>query len=78
MIDQLQVQEHVLNEDQRIATAIAEKDAKQEKRLREEGETRTALLKSIFEHRERQVTLVQILPTMTIKPSHDIIEANLC
>uniref|UniRef100_A0A3B4WLV1 Cilia and flagella associated protein 210 n=1 Tax=Seriola lalandi dorsalis TaxID=1841481 RepID=A0A3B4WLV1_SERLL len=45
-------QDQSVSEEQRIAKAVAERDAKQAQRHREEEEKRTAMLKSITAHRE--------------------------
>ncbi|XP_035030936.2 protein CFAP210 [Hippoglossus stenolepis] len=47
-----QQQEQTVNEDQRIAKAVAEQEARREQQLREEEEKRTEVLKSITEHRQ--------------------------
>uniref|UniRef100_A0A3B4WHU9 Cilia and flagella associated protein 210 n=1 Tax=Seriola lalandi dorsalis TaxID=1841481 RepID=A0A3B4WHU9_SERLL len=49
-------QDQSVSEEQRIAKAVAERDAKQAQRHREEEEKRTAMLKSITAHREFMVT----------------------
>nr|XP_019945440.1 PREDICTED: coiled-coil domain-containing protein 173-like [Paralichthys olivaceus] len=47
-----QQQEQTVNEDQRIAKAVAEQDARHELQRREEEEKKTAVLKSLAEHRQ--------------------------
>ncbi|XP_053296325.1 cilia- and flagella- associated protein 210 [Pleuronectes platessa] len=47
-----QQQEQTVNEDQRIAKAVAEQEARREQQLREEEEKRAAGSRSIAEHRE--------------------------
>ncbi|XP_047198630.1 protein CFAP210 [Hippoglossus stenolepis] len=76
LIDQLQVQEHTVNEDQRIAKAIAEKEARREQQLREEEEKRTAVLESIGEHRELQIRQKEQRDKEEKQNCRDILEAK--
>ncbi|KAF3694880.1 Coiled-coil domain-containing protein 173 [Channa argus] len=54
IMNKLKVEQHeqTVSEDQRIAKAVAERDAKQAQQQREEEEKRTAMLNSIAAHRE--------------------------
>lgn len=61
--------EQTVSEEQRIAKAVAERDAKQAQQQREEEEKKAAVLKAITAHREFMVTEVQILNLMTHKQS---------
>lgn len=49
-------QEQAVSEEQRIAKAVAERDAKQAQQQWEEAERKAAMLKSIAAHREFMVT----------------------
>lgn len=53
-------QQQTEDEEQRIAKAVAELDAKQAQRQWEEEEKKAAMLKSITAHREKMVTHVQL------------------
>lgn len=53
--------EQTVSEEQRIAKAVAEQDAKQAQQQSEDEEKRAAMLKSIAAHRELLVTHVQML-----------------
>lgn len=62
-------QEQTVSEEQRLAKAVAERDAKQAQQQREEEEKRSAMLKSITAHREFMVTQVHMLHLTTQKKS---------
>lgn len=49
-------QEQTVSEEQRIAKAVAERDAKLAQQQWEEEEKKAAMMKSIAEHRELMVT----------------------
>ena len=57
IIDKLTVtkQEQVVNEEELIAKAVAEREAKQAQKQKEEDDTKAAMLKSITAHRELMV-----------------------
>ena len=63
-------QEQTVSEEQRIAKAVAEQDAKQAQQRIEEEEKKAAMLKSITAHREFVVTDVQMLHPATLTKSH--------
>lgn len=48
-------QEQTVSEEQRIAKAVAEQEAKRQRQWREEEERRVGMLKSITAHREMMV-----------------------
>lgn len=52
-------QEQLDSEEQRIAKAVADWDAKQAQKQRDKEEKRIAMLESIAAHRERMVTQAQ-------------------
>lgn len=60
-------QEQTVSEEQRIAKAVAEQDAKQAQQQQEEEEKRATMLKSITAHREVMVTQVQLLHLIACK-----------
>jgi len=57
-------QEQTASEEQRIAKAVAERDAKQAQLQLEEEERKAAMSKSIAAHRDFMVTVHYILPAL--------------
>ena len=53
-------QQQADDEEQRIAKAVAERDAKHAQRQWEDEEKKAVMLKSITAHREKMVTCVQL------------------
>ncbi len=60
-------QEQTVSEEQRIAKAVSERDAKQAQQQLVEKEKRANMLKSIAEHREVMVTHIKLLRLITKK-----------
>lgn len=54
-------QEKTDSEEQRIAKAVAEQEAKKDRQEQEKHEKKTKMLESIAAHREFMVTQIQIL-----------------
>ena len=63
-------QEKVDTEEQRIAAAVAERDAKQAQQLREEEEKKAAMLEAITAHRELMVSRSDTAPKTYSPLSH--------
>ncbi|XP_062258304.1 cilia- and flagella- associated protein 210-like [Platichthys flesus] len=74
MTDQQQQETDI--EDQRIAKAIAEREARREQLLREEEEKRTDLVESITEHRELQICRKEQRDKEEKQMCRDILEAK--